>query len=584
MSTPEDICFGLYLGNSTCSLAVNKKGHIEVPADAAGHRITPAVVALADGGEITTGLPAKQGLLRHGKQSVVGVLRDISCDDPESAPACQTCPPQYSEEGQVSYVLSEDAKRTITASEVLEKIFLEMIDIASHHRSDEFPASLTLPAWLSERAVTLCVEAAHSAGFTLLSVLFQPTAACLAYDLLDRQKDEHILTLHLGESGGSASLVRVAGGVATLKDTTALDTAPGRSVTKKLVEHLAKEFYNKYKGDPLENRRSRQKLTSAAEAAKHLLSRMSEAQVTCECLWEGVDFATKVNRSRFEMMMSSTLAGLVAPLADLVAKAGLEKDAVAKVVLSGGSCNIPKLQALVASAFPAASVLASSPDEVLASGAAREARVLMALQQQHQQQNGAAAAAQQNGVAAAPVEAAGKNKKKNKNKKGKGGANNNNNNTNNNNNNTPAAGAAKKKSRKPVIINTRDHQPTVVATVGVPVWCQVTGGSPHLLLGPLSPPLVRTSLFLALTASPPSTLTVFEAASDPPSDPTPDQVLATVTLPDDPQLSELSVTCQLRADGAIALLLTDPLSKKSKQLLIAADAEDADVTSTTSSS
>ena len=47
--------------------------------------------------------------------------------DPESAPACQTCPPQYSEEGQVSYVLSEDAKRTLTASEVLEKIFLEMI-------------------------------------------------------------------------------------------------------------------------------------------------------------------------------------------------------------------------------------------------------------------------------------------------------------------------------------------------------------------------------------------------------------------------------------------------------------------------
>ena len=31
------------------------------------------------------------------------------------------------------------------------------------------------------------------------------------------------------------------------------------------------------------------------------------------------------------MMMSSTLAGLVAPLADLVAKAGLEKDAIAKV-------------------------------------------------------------------------------------------------------------------------------------------------------------------------------------------------------------------------------------------------------------
>ena len=29
----------------------------------------------------------------------------------------------------MSYVLSEDAKRTLTASEVLEKIFLEMIGV-----------------------------------------------------------------------------------------------------------------------------------------------------------------------------------------------------------------------------------------------------------------------------------------------------------------------------------------------------------------------------------------------------------------------------------------------------------------------
>ena len=51
--------------------------------------------------------------------------------------------------------------------------------IASEHRSDEFPAMLTLPTWVSKRAVTLCEEAAVSAGFTILSVLYQPDAVCL---------------------------------------------------------------------------------------------------------------------------------------------------------------------------------------------------------------------------------------------------------------------------------------------------------------------------------------------------------------------------------------------------------------------
>ena len=59
-------------------------------------------------------------------------------------------------------------------------------DIASDHRSDEFPASLTLPAWVSERAITLCEEAARSAGFRILDVMFQPFAVCCAYyDMLN---------------------------------------------------------------------------------------------------------------------------------------------------------------------------------------------------------------------------------------------------------------------------------------------------------------------------------------------------------------------------------------------------------------
>lgn len=52
-----------------------------------------------------------------------------------------------------------------------------------------------------------------------------------------------VVTVHLGESGGVGGVVEVSGGMAVVKDTTTFTTAPGKMLTNKLVEHLAKEFY-----------------------------------------------------------------------------------------------------------------------------------------------------------------------------------------------------------------------------------------------------------------------------------------------------------------------------------------------------
>lgn len=63
-------------------------------------------------------------------------------------------------------------------------------DISSRHHSatgQECNACLCLPAWVSDKAVSVTREAATQAGFNILAVLLQPTAACLAYGLLQEQ-------------------------------------------------------------------------------------------------------------------------------------------------------------------------------------------------------------------------------------------------------------------------------------------------------------------------------------------------------------------------------------------------------------
>lgn len=187
-----------------------------------------------------------------------------------------------------------------------------------------------------------------------------------------------VVVLHGGGTTVVGSLVEVAGGMLTLRESITSSTVAGDTLTDVLVKHFAKEFYTKYKGDPLENRRSKRKLYNAAENSKHVLSTMGTAQVYVESLWEGVDFSTTLSRARFDGLVSASLNDFLLPAKEAVQRSGFTVDQIHKVILTGGSAKIPRLQQLVRDAFPQAEFLCSlPPDEVLAAGASLEAALLL---------------------------------------------------------------------------------------------------------------------------------------------------------------------------------------------------------------
>ncbi len=135
--------------------------------------------------------------------------------------------------------------------------------------------------------------------------------------------------------------------------------------------------FRKYKCDPREGRRSRQKLQTHAETVKHVLSTMDTAKCYIESLHEGIDFNMNVSRARFENEVSKALPELMAPVREALEASGLAADAVEKVVLVGGSAKIPRIQKAVGDIFDSAEVLASiSADEVIAVGAATQASIM----------------------------------------------------------------------------------------------------------------------------------------------------------------------------------------------------------------
>jgi len=567
MSSNQEICFGLYLGNTTCSVAINKKGNVEVPANADGFRVTPSIVALHDGAEIVSGQAAKQGIVRYSRHTIMGVLRHIcNAEDSDEPAPCSTCPPTINAAGQISYIFeTESSKKTLNVNEVLEKIFGQMMNIASYHASDVFPACLCLPSWATEKAVRLCVEAAHAVGFNVLSVVFPSSAATIAYDLLQPANDLLVLHLHLGASSGTASLLEVSGGVATVRDSAPLNPPPGDTITGVLAEHIARMFQNKHKVNILEMKRSKLKLFAQAEKGKHLLSLSEDVSIQCESLWEGVDFTTSLSRMRFDSMIGDTIQGIIQQTEAMLAKLDVKPEDVHKVVVSGGCCAVRRLHRLLADTFPSSTVLSNqAPDQVLAIGAAKEAGTFLTVQALDQ--------ATTNGVANGVDESAeskenankGSKSKKKKNKKGQdpnapaanGVA------PAATNGSTPASKKSKKKKAAVVEIKTIAHQASLVSVISVPIWC-LAGGSSVLLLPRLSPPLVRHTATLPPLPTNDHSLCVYEGKE---AEKEPTKVLAKITMPKD--CGQLSVMCMLRTDGRVALLLTDMDTKRSKQVVI----------------
>jgi len=372
------VIFGVYLGSTSSCIAVCKDGKIEVVANAGGDRVTPAVVGFYET-EIVSGIAAKQGIIRNGPSTVQNILRVAgSTGEIEEGLVPSGLPVQPTfEKGQVIYNVMRGEKQTVvTAEKALAYCFAQLKEIALTHTSEtSLPMVLSLPSWSSEKTCNVARSAAVMAGFSVHKIISQPAASVMAYNLLDNNKEtSYIVVLHCGGITVTGSVVEVSGGLASLKETITTSAVAGDTLTNLIVKHLAKEFYMKYKGDPLENKRSRRKLYNAAENCKHVLSTMASAQVNVESLWEGVDFSTTLSRARFDGIISSSLAEFLSPAKEAVQRSGLSLKQVNKVVLTGGSSKIPKLQTLATDAFPEAEVLFRiPPDEASAYGAAAEA-------------------------------------------------------------------------------------------------------------------------------------------------------------------------------------------------------------------
>ncbi|XP_013835688.2 heat shock 70 kDa protein 14 isoform X1 [Sus scrofa] len=321
---------GVHLGCTSACVAVYKDGRADVVANDAGDRVTPAVVAYTENEEVV-GLAAKQSRIRNISNTVMKVKQILgrSSDDPQAQKYISESKCLVIEKnGKLRYEIDTgEEMKFVNPEDVARLIFSKMKETAhSVLGPDANDVVITVPFDFGEKQKNALGEAARAAGFNVLRLIHEPSAALLAYGI--------------GQ-----------------------DSPTGK---------------RSFKHDVRGNARAMMKLMNSADTAKHSLSTLGSANCFLDSLYEGQDFDCNVSRARFELLCSPLFNKCIEAIRGLLEQSGFTADDINKVVLCGGSSRIPRLQQMIKELFPAVELLNSiPPDEVIPIGAAIEAGILI---------------------------------------------------------------------------------------------------------------------------------------------------------------------------------------------------------------
>lgn len=379
--------YGLYIGNSTVSIAAYKDdGKVEILANEAGDRVTPAIITITQKERVVGSAAGSSSYslssltIRNNK-----TLLDLDISEEALSRAISKSLVKVERSQELTYTVYEtDAKpQSVTATQVATLIFSKLhgIAIGASPGQNNVSCVLCVPRHWSELSRRKVAEAASEAGWKVIQVINQPPAALLAYRIGFEKPPIDLIALvyRLGGISCDATVIKLEGGLHTIISYVFNDNIGGKDMVNALCRYLAEEFRRKYHLDPAESRKSMWKLSIAAEAILHTLSTLPSCSRFLESVCEGVDLNVTVSRARLDALIGPLLPAYTQPIHDALVQADLEAVDISKVVLCGGSMNVPRLKDHISSLFKCEVFCNLRPDEVFACGAAQQAGLIASL-------------------------------------------------------------------------------------------------------------------------------------------------------------------------------------------------------------
>jgi molecular chaperone HscA len=356
---------GIDLGTTHSVVAIASDDITQVIEDGNGHALLPSIVYYAQDG-VEVGHAAKRRydngekgaiasikrLMGRGRADVGSLLGNAAYDLVDS------------NEGMVRLNV---AGREVTPVEVSAEILKALKATAEQALGKEVrQAVITVPAYFDDAARAATKDAAKLAGLEVLRLINEPTAAALAYGL-DKDAQGIYAIYDLGGGTFDMSLLKLEQGVFQVLSTAGDTTLGGDDFDQAIAAWMLTEsgLSEKALGSGEVGA-----LVALARNAKHVLSVQDSADIT----YNGT--SVTLSRFAFEELIGMYVDRSIEVCQQALLDAKLSIGDVKGVVMVGGSTRVPLVVERVKEFFGREPLTDVNPDEVVAIGAAIQARGL----------------------------------------------------------------------------------------------------------------------------------------------------------------------------------------------------------------
>ena len=343
---------GIDLGTTNSAVAYrNAYGRPEVIANREGQNITPSVVYFGSDPPVV-GQEAKEWA-RLGNAEIASFFKPHM--------------------GNPLFQLAFHGK-AYSAAELSTLVLRRLKEDAEARLGDKVDrAVITVPAYFADPQRKATLEAGRAAGFEVLRIINEPTAAALAYGLQKTGVDETVLIYDLGGGTFDVTVARIAPDQIVILATAGDHDLGGKNWDDRIATFLAERFASETGFDPLDDPVALNEVLVRSEQAKWSLSERTSTRITLQLGTERRSF--ELARSEFEAMTFPLMDRTRRLTEEALVEAELTWPRLDGVLLVGGSTRMPMVRAYVSQMAGKSPRTGVNVDEVVALGAAIQAAI-----------------------------------------------------------------------------------------------------------------------------------------------------------------------------------------------------------------
>ena len=353
---------GVDLGTTNSAAAVFEGGRATVIPSAEGPTIAgkmfPSVVAFTKDGQLLVGEPAKRQTTANPEGTIMEIKRHMGTDYTVTVAGKQYTPQQIS-----AFILQKIKK-----------------DAETYLGTTVRKVVITIPAHFNDNQRQATKDAGEIAGFEVLRIINEPTAACLAYGIDKLDKEMKILVFSFGGGTHDVTVMDFGKGVFQVLSTSGDTQIGGTDIDKAIMDNVIEEFKRQTGVDLDKDRTAMSRLKEAAEKAKIELSALMTTDIDLPFIYSDSSgpkhLHMTLTRTKVEALARPIVQKTQATILKALEDAKLTPKDIDKIILIGGMTRMPFIQRFVEQIIGKSPERGVDPMECVAVGAAIQGAVL----------------------------------------------------------------------------------------------------------------------------------------------------------------------------------------------------------------